>query len=76
MGLPKAVARGIAGLAEASYQALKMLLGLFGVAAFWVLRILAAIIMSLPVQILRIAEVFGRSIAERFKEVIVWYDPK
>ncbi|KAL2104981.1 hypothetical protein VUR80DRAFT_9199 [Thermomyces stellatus] len=76
VNLPKAVARGIQGLAEASYEVLKAVLGIFGKVAWWILRILAGVIMFIPSQIARIAEACGKSIAKGFREIMVWTNPK
>lgn len=76
VNLPKAFVRGIAGLAEATYDALKALIGVFGMVAWWIIGLLAHIIVYIPVQILHVAEAFGRLVAKGFKEVMVWYDPK
>lgn len=76
VGLRKAVTREIAGLAKASCPTFKVLLEIFGAVLFWILRILMGIITYVPVQIVRIAEPFRRSVTKGFKEVMVCYDPK
>lgn len=76
VNLPVAVAKGIAALSEASYEAVKALLGGFGKVVWWILNVLMHILLYVPRQMLRIAEVFGRSVAKGFREVMVWYDPK
>lgn len=76
VNLPVAVVKGIAALGEASYQVLKALLGTFGIVAWWILCVLGNIIAYVPIQMARVAEAFGRSVARAFREVTVWYDPK
>lgn len=76
VGLPVAVAKGIAALGEASYGVLKTLLGVFGVVAWWIICLVFHILMYVPYQIWRILASFGSSVAKSFREVRVWFDPK
>ncbi|PKS12969.1 hypothetical protein jhhlp_000310 [Lomentospora prolificans] len=76
VGLPQAVWAGIKALGETSYDVLKALFGLFGMAVWWIIRIIWYILQYVPAQIVTIIASFGKSIAKAFKEVMVWYDPK
>lgn len=76
VGLPVAVMKGIAALGEASYGAMKTLLGLFGVVAWWIIVAVFRIWAYVPYQIWRILASFGSVVAKSFREVSVWFDPK
>ncbi|SPO05173.1 uncharacterized protein DNG_07859 [Cephalotrichum gorgonifer] len=76
MGLPVAILKGIAALGGASYAAVKALLGIFGWAIWWTIRVIWHIIQYVPHKTLVILAAFGRSIAKGFREMMVLVNPK